>query len=176
MATRREAPTSAATGKYLTFRLGTEEYGIEVEKVERIIGLTDITPVPRMPQFLKGVINLRGRILPVVDLRSKFGMPPLEGEGEQACIVVVEVPKEKDVLLMGALVDSVSEVLDIPLDAIDPPTALGADCDTELLLGLARAEDGIKILLDTDSVLTGSEAHQVSKVALAVGEMESELE
>ena len=176
MAFEMDVRELAATGKYLTFLLGDEEYGVEVEKVERIIGMTDITPVPRMPHFLRGVINLRGRILPVVDLRSKFGMPPLEGEQEQACIIVIEVPRERDVLLMGALVDAVSEVLDIPLNAIESAATLGSDCDTAFILGLARVDGGIKILLDTDSVLTGSEVHQVSRVASVMEENEREQE
>jgi purine-binding chemotaxis protein CheW len=144
-----EAPTSASAlgGKYLTFGLSGEDYGTQILKVREIIGLLDITPVPQMPDSVKGVINLRGRVIPVVDLRLKFGMP--EGEyNDETCIIVVDVGQ-----LTGIIVDTVQEVLDISDDQIDPPPPLGAGVDTCYVLGIGKVKDDVKILLNIDKVL-----------------------
>ena len=138
-------------GKYLTFVLGLEEYGIGIRKVKEIIGMLPITPVPRTPEHLKGVINLRGKVIPVVDLRVKFGMKEKE-YSERTCIIVVEVRGSSGPVLMGIVVDAVSEVLNIrKSDIEDPPTFRGKG-DPGYILGLAKTGKTLKILLDIDRV------------------------
>lgn len=143
-------------GKYLTFRLGGEEYGLEILKVREIIGLMDITVVPRTPSHVRGVINLRGKIIPVLDLRVKFGMPSVENT-EETCIIVVEVHKKDESVEMGILVDKVSEVLDISGDDIEDAPSFGSGFDVTFILGMAKAEDSVKILLNIDAVLQGDD-------------------
>lgn len=134
-------------GKYLTFKLGEEEYGVQILKVREIIGLMDITKVPQMPGYVKGVINLRGKVIPVIDLRSKFGLPEVEYT-DQTCIIVIDVGG-----MVGTIVDSVQEVADISGGEIEPPPPLGSDVDSAFILGLAKSKDNVKILLDIDRVL-----------------------
>ncbi len=148
--------TSAMGGKYLTFVLKAEEYGLEILKVREIIGLMDITGVPQMPDYVAGVINLRGKVIPVVDLRLKFGMPHEEFT-DQTCVIVVEVQGERSETLVGIIVDTVSEVLDIPGTDIEPAPEFGGDVDTEFILGIGKAKGGVKILLDIDKVITGKD-------------------
>jgi len=143
-------------GKYLTFTLAQEEYGLEILKVREIIGMMDITAIPQTPDFVKGVINLRGRVIPVIDLRLKFGLPPME-YGERTCIIVVEVHSDLGALQMGVVVDSVSEVLNILGGDIEPPPAFGTRIKTHYILGIAKTKGSIKILLDIDRVLTAEE-------------------
>lgn len=143
-------------GKYLTFRLGEEEFGVEILKVREIIGLMGITVVPRTPPFIRGVINLRGKIIPVVDLRLKFGMSATE-DTELTCIIVVDMSVDDQNIQMGILVDSVSEVLDIAAASIEPTPAFGAGVNTDFILGMARIENGVKILLHIEDVLNASE-------------------
>ena len=138
-------------GKYLTFQLDNEEYGVEILKVREINGLLDITKVPQTPDFVEGVINLRGKVIPVIDLRAKFGLPRTQ-YNEQTCIIVVDVG-----MLMGIIVDTVSEVNHIPENAIEPPPALGRSVDTSFILGMGKVKDEVKILLDIDKVLTVDE-------------------
>lgn len=159
MTTVLEAPTfgTAAdahrdlSGKYLTFQLDNEEYGVEILKVREIIGLMDITKVPQTPDFVEGVINLRGKVIPVIDLRSKFGLERTE-YNEQTCIIVVDVG-----LMMGIIVDTVSEVNDFVSENIEPPPQLGGSVDTSFILGMGKIKDDVKILLDIDKVLTTEE-------------------
>jgi purine-binding chemotaxis protein CheW len=143
-------------GKYLTFSLGKETYGIEILKVQEIIEMVDVTRVPRTPTFVKGVINLRGKVIPVVDLRLKFGM---EGKdvSRQTCIVVVYVQNGDSRLTMGMMVDAVSEVLDITGESIAPPPDFGSQVDTAFLLGMAKSENAVRMLLDIDKVLSNKE-------------------
>jgi purine-binding chemotaxis protein CheW len=145
------ARLTAQGGKYLTFSLANEEYGLEILKVREIIGIMDITAMPQMPPFVKGVINLRGKVIPVIDLRLKFGLEPAEYT-EQTCIVVVDVGS-----LVGVIVDTVQEVLDIDGGQIDPPPPLGAAVDTSFVLGMGKVKDDVKILLDIDQVLGSDE-------------------
>lgn len=140
-------------GKYLTFRLDAEEYGLEILKVREIIGLMEITKVPRTPHYIRGVINLRGKVIPVLDLRSKFGMEVL-ADTEETCIIVVDVTNEEGSILMGILVDAVSEVLDIQENEIENPPTFGAEVDTRFILGIGKVKNSVKILLDIDKVLT----------------------
>ncbi len=149
--------TPTKGGKYLTFSLADEEYGLEILKVREIIGIMDITAVPQMPHFVKGVVNLRGKVIPVVDLRLKFGMEPADYT-EATCIIVVDVGS-----LMGIIVDTVQEVLHIDENAIDPPPPLGASVDTSFILGLGKIRDEVKILLDIDRVLTDEEMAQLQQ-------------
>lgn len=146
-------------GKYLTFRLDNEEYGVEILKVREIIGLMDITKVPQTPDFVEGVINLRGKVIPVIDLRSKFGLDRTE-YNEQTCIIVVDVG-----LMMGIIVDTVSEVNDIPSASIEPAPQLGSMVDTSFILGMGKVKDEVKILLDIDKVLTTEELVNIQEMA-----------
>ncbi len=149
----------AEAGKYLTFSLASEEYGLEILKVREIIGIMDITSMPQMPMYVKGVINLRGKVIPVIDLRLKFGLEPAEYT-EQTCIVVVDVGS-----LVGVIVDTVQEVLDIDENQIDPPPPLGASVDTSFVLGMGKVKDDVKILLDIDKVLGSEEMAAVLEEA-----------
>ena len=142
-------------GKYLTFVLQGEEYGLQILKVREIIGLMDITAVPQMPEYVAGVINLRGKVIPVVDLRLKFGMAHEEFT-DQTCVIVVEVSTDRGASLVGIIVDTVSEVLDIPGEDIESAPEFGASVDTEFILGMGKVKGGVKILLDIDKVLDGA--------------------
>jgi purine-binding chemotaxis protein CheW len=146
-------------GKYLTFRLAGEEYGLEILKVREIIGIMNITPVPRTPQFIMGVINLRGKVIPVTDLRLKFDMPAIE-RTRQTCIIVVDV----GALEMGIAVDSVSEVLTIAEENIADAPSFGPKIETEFILGMGKAQDRVTILLDISRVLTGEEIDTLKAV------------
>ena len=147
-------------GKYLTFVLCEEEYGLEILKVREIIGLLDVTPVPQTPAFVKGVINLRGKVIPVVDLRLKFGMPEAEYTKE-TCIIVVDVAA----LLMGIIVDTVSEVIEIKEEEIEPAPSFGEKVDVKFILGMGKIKGKVKILLDIDRVLSSEELSAVEKAA-----------
>lgn len=144
-------------GKYLTFKLGDEEYGVEILKVREINGLMKITAVPRMPEYMKGVINLRGQTVPTVDLRLKFNMPEAEYT-EQTCIIVVDVGRP-----IGILVDTVCEVLDIVGENIDPPPMTCSAVDTSFIQGMGKVGDAVKILLDIDKVLNADELSSVTE-------------
>jgi len=157
MAKDQAASTPASReGKYLTFALAAEEYGIGILKVKEIIGMMAITTVPRTPEYVKGVINLRGKVIPVVDLRLKFGMDAA-GYTERTCIIVVEISTEQQKILMGIVVDSVSEVLNIRAGEIESTPNFGSRLDTDYILGMAKTHNGVKILLDIDRVLSREE-------------------
>ena len=132
-------------GKFLTFFLAEEEYGIEILKVQEINGMMSITPVPRVPSFIRGVINLRGKVIPVIDLRLKFAMESAE-QTEETCIIVVEAQQLK----MGIVVDRVSEVMDIAGADIDDSPSFGTEVATDYLLGIAKSDGRVKLLLDID--------------------------
>jgi purine-binding chemotaxis protein CheW len=152
-------------GKYMTFQLAKEEYGLEILKVREIIGLMEITRVPRTRDFVRGVINLRGKVIPVVDLRLKFGMAACEAT-DQTVIIVVQYAIEGRPLTMGILVDQVLEVLSIDGAHIEPPPALGsAALDTEFILGVGKHEKRIVFLLDIAKVLSSGEATDVARAA-----------
>jgi purine-binding chemotaxis protein CheW len=143
-------------GKYLTFHLANEEFGIQVMKVREIMGLQEITAVPHTPHYTKGVINLRGKVIPVVDLRLKFGMAAAEYT-QRTCIIVTEVEEEAGQLLIGALVDAVSEVLTLSEADIEDTPDFGGEVKTTGLLGMAKSKGKVKILLDIDAVMTAQE-------------------
>ena len=153
-------------GKYLTFSLAGEEYGIGILKIKEIIGMMPITSVPQTPAFVKGVINLRGQVIPVIDLRLRFGMGEIDYT-ERTCIIVVEVEAESRLVLIGVVVDSVSEVLNIKGEDIDDTPTFGAKLDTEYILGMAKMEGGVKILLDIDRVLSEEEVAMVDSTKKA---------
>lgn len=146
------APAAASfAGKYLTVVLENEAYGIGVLKVREIIRMQKITPVPQMPAFVRGVINLRGRVIPVVDMRVKFG---LKAEfAERTCIVVVQVKLSEQTVQMGLIVDSVEEVVTLQANEIEPTPEFGAKINTEYLLGMAKVKGAVKTLLDIDRVV-----------------------
>lgn len=157
--------TTERGGKYLSFFLEREEYGIEILRVREIIGLMAITSVPRTPQYIRGVINLRGKVIPIVDLRLKFDMPETDTT-EETCIIVVQSGKES----VGVIVDKVSEVLDIvDEDIVDAPS-LGADVNTDYILGIGKSEARVRLLLDIGKVLASVDTINLSNVAATAAE------
>jgi purine-binding chemotaxis protein CheW len=154
-------------GKYLTFALGSEEYGLEILKVREIIGYMDITAVPQTPHHVKGVINLRGQVIPVIDLRSKFGMETAEIT-EESCIIVVEISQGTQAFQTGIVVDHVQEVLDIDGSDIEDAPQFGSSVNTDFILGMGKIEDTVKILLDIDKVLAGDDFSGLADVKDAV--------
>lgn len=151
---------AAREGKYLTFSLAGEEYGIAILKVREIIGFTAITPMPKTPAYIRGVINLRGKVIPIADLRLKFGIDPKEST-DRTCIIVVEIRSADRNIAMGVIVDSVSEVLNIREAEIEDPPQFGVHADLGYIRGMAKAESGVKILLDIDRVLSSQEIGEV---------------
>jgi purine-binding chemotaxis protein CheW len=143
-------------GKYLTFSIGDEEYGISILKIKEIIGMLPITTVPQTPEFVKGVINLRGKVIPVIDLRLRFSMKAIPYT-ERTCIIVVEVEGEENTIQTGIVVDSVSEVLNIKDDEIADTPTFGMNMNTEYILGIAKMEDSVEILLDINKVMNVGE-------------------
>ena len=147
-------------GKFLTFILGNEVYGIEILKVREIIGLMDITTVPQTPDYMKGVINLRGKVIPVIDLRLKFSLPE-EEHTQETCVIVVEVNNTS----IGIIVDSVSEVLDIKSGEMEEAPSFGQDIDTSFIMGIGKVKENIIILLDIETVLSSEELEMVEEIA-----------
>jgi len=152
---------SELAGKYLTFKLDVEEFGLEILKVQEIIKMMDITRVPRTPAFVRGVINLRGKVIPVVDLRLKFGMESRE-ETDKTCIIVVTVRKGDTAVVTGIIVDEVSEVLDVAGASIEPPPEFGGSVDTSFILGMGKIGERVVTLMDVDRVLTGEDVAAVA--------------
>lgn len=162
-----EGKVTAQAGKYLTFQLGAEVYGIEILKVQEIIGLMNVTHVPRTPTFVRGVINLRGKVLPVVDLRLKFGLAS-QDDTERTCIIVLQVACADSRVTMGILVDEVSEVLDIRADQLEPTPSFGGSIDTDFILGIGKVGQKVVMLLDADRVLNSREISTVANATEAV--------
>lgn len=162
--TANRTPAIDREGKYLTFSLGEEEYGIGILRVKEIIGMMRITPVPQTPPYVKGVINLRGRVIPVIDLRHRFGMDPIQYT-DRTCIIVVEIDSDADRLHIGTVVDSVSEVINIRNCDIEDTPFFGTQLNTEYILGMAKTAGSVKILLDIDQVLKTIELGMLDKVA-----------
>lgn len=148
--------TANREGKYLTFSLAGEEYGIGILKVKEIIGMMTITPIPQTPEHIKGVINLRGKVIPVIDLRLKFGLQAIDYT-ERTCIIVTEISSEANKIAMGIVVDSVSEVLNIKTAEIEDTPSFGSRLDTAYILGMAKIGQSVKILLDIDKAMSGEE-------------------
>jgi purine-binding chemotaxis protein CheW len=143
----------AQEGKYLTFILGSEEYGILIKRVKEIIGIMDITNIPRTPEFIKGVINLRGKIIPIMDLRLRFGLEEKE-YNQRTCIIVVEINAGEIKKQMGIVVDTVSEVVNIQKNEIDPSTKYDVSGETDFLMGLGKIKGKVILLLDIDQILS----------------------
>lgn len=165
--TKAEATADATTtelgrklaGKYLTFLLSSEEYGLEILRVREIVKVMHITTLPRMPEHVKGVVNLRGKVVPVVDLRLKFGLDEAE-YNEETCIIVVAVSTET-----GIIVDTVQEVLDIHADQIEPPPTFDSSVNTKFILGIGKAGERVEILLDIGRILGGEEKAMIEMPA-----------
>jgi len=146
--TRQAVGPDIVSGKFLTFFLGREEYAIDILKVQEIIGLMPITPVPKMPGYIRGVLNLRGKIVPVMNLRRRFGFPAVE-DTDETCIIVVQDAEH----LMGVLVDKVSEVVDIAPDAIEDVPSVGMSGQSDYLAGLGKMDDSVKMIVEVHKVL-----------------------
>jgi purine-binding chemotaxis protein CheW len=158
-AAQADSATSAEGGTFLTFKLANEECGVEILKVRETIQAPDITTVPQMPVYMKGVINLRGKAIPVVDLRLKFGLEEIE-YAEQTCIIVVDVGQE-----IGIIVDTAPEALDVPGENIEPPLSAGDAAGSSFILGIGKVGGAARILLDIDKVMTADELGDVVRAA-----------
>ncbi len=150
-------------GKFLTFQLSNEQYGIPIQKIKEIINIMDITSVPGSPSFIKGVINLRGKIIPIMDLRLKFDLEEKE-YNQRTCIIVVEFDNSGSGRQMGIVVDTVSEVLNIQKSDIEPPPKYGSRMDTAFLTGIGKIRNKVVLLLDIDQILNSSEKTQLSEI------------
>jgi purine-binding chemotaxis protein CheW len=148
-------------GKYLIFHLGVEEFGTEVLKVREIMGLQDVTAIPQVPAYVKGVINLRGKVIPVIDLRLKFGMEPQDYTA-RTCIVVMRTRQADEDLMIGMIVDGVVEVLNLMTSDIEDTPDFGPGVVTPYLTGMAKVKGKVKILLDIDQVLSTTELQSLS--------------
>ena len=157
-----QANTEFRVGKYLTLQLAGEEYAISILKVKEIIGMMSITPVPQTPEYVKGVINLRGKVISVVDLRLRFAMEA-EDYNDRTCIIVVEIATQTGTTPVGIVVDSVSEVLNIGQNDVQDAPALSTGIDTSYILGIANMEGSVKILLDIDRVLNRDELKMLER-------------
>jgi purine-binding chemotaxis protein CheW len=144
------------TRQYLTFQLGTEVFAMDVSNVREILEFTTVTKVPRTPDYMRGAINLRGSVVPVVDMRLKFGLPVSE-KTVHTCIIVVEVAFEGDTTVIGALVDSVQEVFELEPEQIEPPPKIGTQLRTGFVKGMGKRDDGFIIVLDVDKVFSSDE-------------------
>jgi purine-binding chemotaxis protein CheW len=151
-------------GKYLTFRLAEEEYGLEILKVQEIIRMQAVTRVPRTPEYVRGVINLRGKVIPVVELRKKFSFTPCQ-DTEKTCIIVVQISLADVSIVMGIIIDEVREVLDIVSENIEETPSFGASINTDFILGMGKMNGNVKILLDIDKVLSIREINDIQNVA-----------
>ncbi len=149
--------------KYLTFELDDEGYAIPILKVKEIIGMMQITEVPRLPKFVKGVINLRGKIIPVIDLRLKFGLEE-KSYDERTSIIVVELETENSTSVSGMVVDTVNEVLDINDTDIEPPPRYGSDVDQAFLTGMGKVQENVIMLLNADKILSSTEIQKLESV------------
>ncbi len=161
---QNEKSIAAGEGKYLTFTLADEEFGIGILKIREIIGMIPITAVPQTPAYVRGVINLRGKVIPVMDLRLRFKMQEIE-YSERTCIIVVEIAAQGAMVQIGIVVDAVSEVLNIKAGEIEDTPVFGSNLDTNCILGMAKMEGGVKILLDIDRVLNAEEIAVLDKAA-----------
>ena len=151
------------TRQYLTFRLGGEVFALDVAKVREVLDLTAITKIPQTPDFMRGVINLRGSVVPVADLRLCFGMERGE-DTKNSCIIVVEVQLGGDAAVIGALADSVEEVLDLEPDQIEPPPRIGMQIRTDFILGMGKRDAQFLIILDIDRVFSEEEKAAIRAV------------
>ena len=159
-----QAATTSLAGKYLTFALSREEYGLPVLKVREIIKMMDITAVPQVPAAIRGVMNLRGKVIPVIDLRIRFGLPA-QDDTDRSSIIVVELAVGGDRVLMGVVVDAVRDVLNITDQEIQEPPQFGTEVSTAFMTGLAKVKGTVKILLDLDVLFRDDAAAMVERAA-----------
>lgn len=164
-----EAIETKATNQYLTFMVADEVYGVEVSKVREVLEVIDITRVPRMPDFMRGVINLRGGVVPVIDLGLKFGMDPIVNT-VNTCIIVLEVEVSGEEVVVGALADSVREVIELNIGSIEPAPKIGTSLDTEFINGIGKRDEEFIIILDIDRIFS------VSELAAVQGSKRQEIE
>jgi purine-binding chemotaxis protein CheW len=162
------AENTADIDQYLTFTLDEEVFALNIGKVREVLDYLTITKVPRMPEFVRGVINLRGNVVPVIDLRYKLGMGTVE-QSVDTCIVIVEIMLDGEMTHMGALADSVKEVIALEPGQISPPPKLGVKIDNEFIRGMGKQDDKFLMILDIDRVLTASELDVVQKTSGARG-------
>lgn len=148
-ATLAQTECSALAGRYLTFNLGGEVYGLPILKVQEIISLMKVTKIPRTPPFVLGVVNLRGKVIPIVNMRLKFGLDTVQ-DTERTCIILVQVAYSAQMITIGILVDEVKEVLNLPTDKISKTPPMGLSVNTEFIMGMGRVEDTVVMLLDLD--------------------------
>ena len=151
-----EDTSLASSQQYVTFSLGDELFGVEVTRAREILSVTPVTKVPQTPEYLLGVINLRGQVVPVIDMRLKLNLPVSE-ETEDTCIIVVEVQVDGEAIIVGALADAVREVLEIRSDQIEPAPRLGTRLKTEFISGMGKVEEQFLILLNIDRVFSSDE-------------------
>jgi purine-binding chemotaxis protein CheW len=164
----------ALAGKFLTFRLASELYGLEILRVQELVGLLPVTRVPRLPAFLAGVVNLRGRVIPLVDLRLCFGMSA-SAMDDRTCVIVVRVERvEGHPAAMGVIVDEVSDVVYLAADKIEPTPEFGTSVDTSFVKGVGRLEDHVVLLLDIDRVLSSGELDAIAQAATQTGDQSPE--
>jgi purine-binding chemotaxis protein CheW len=153
-------------GKYLTFKVADEEYGLEILKVQEIIRMQAVTKVPRTPNYVRGVINLRGKVIPVIELRNKFGIAQA-ADTEKTCIIVVQIASSGAKVVMGTIIDEVKEVLDIRAENIEETPSFGSNIDTQFILGMGKIGQSVKILLDIDKVLSVKELETLKEMSKA---------
>jgi purine-binding chemotaxis protein CheW len=158
--------TAQVAAQFLTFCLDAEIYGVEILKVQEIVGMLPVTKVPRTPEYVRGVVNLRGKVVPVIELRAKFGMERRD-DTAMTCIIVVQVAAASQLVTMGVIVDEVAEVVSIAADQIEPAPQFGGNVKTEFLLGIGKVGSRVIILLDSDKVLSWNELENVAGTATA---------
>jgi purine-binding chemotaxis protein CheW len=156
------APTITETTQFLTYKLGDEVFALDITKVREVLDFTTVTKVPRTPDFMRGVINLRGSVVPVVDLRLKFGMTKTESS-VNTCIIITEVTVDNETTILGALADSVQEVLDLEPGSIAPAPKIGTKLKTEFIKGMGKRDDRFIIILDIDKVFSSDELAMVKQ-------------
>lgn len=161
-----ENPTLGTTSQYLTFKLDQELFAVDIGKVREVLEFTTMTKVPRTPDFMRGVINLRGNVVPVVDMRLKLGLT-MTVKTVDTCVVISEVAVDGERTVLGALVDSVQEVIDLDSGNIAPPPHLGSRIDASVIRGMGKREDQFIMILDLDRVFTGDELRSSTAAAPA---------
>jgi len=157
------AETNEETTQYLTFKLEDELFGLDIGKVREVLDFPAITKIPQTPDYMRGVINLRGSVVPVVDLRCKFGMDQVENT-VNTCIIIVEVQLESETMIVGAMADAVQEVLDLEQNQIEPPPRIGTRLNTDFIKGMGKHADQFIIILDIDEVLSAADMEMMQEI------------
>ncbi|MGC9195929.1 MAG: chemotaxis protein CheW [Syntrophobacteraceae bacterium] len=156
-------PSITTTSQYLTFKLDEEVFALDISKVREVLDFTTVARVPRTPDFMLGVINLRGSVVPVVDMRLKFGMTKTE-RSVNTCIIIVEIEIDQETTILGALVDSVQEVLDLDPEQIEPAPRIGTRLDTRFIKGMGKRDNDFIIILDIDKIFSAEEVAAVAEM------------